>query len=229
MSVQHSHTAVAEEPLTLAAAHEHLYQGALRPGPIATIGLELEAHLVDLRAPASRVGWDRITALRAGLPALPGGSDVTTEPGGQLELSAPPLPLSAAIAAMRRDQATLRPALTDAGLGVASIGTDPARRSVRVTPEPRYAAMETHFGAIGQLRAGKAMMCSTAALQINLDAGPAAGVQCHLDELWIGRADQSWRTHDGARRTGDPGDLNIAGGGAAEGVREICPAGRRDL
>jgi len=175
MSVQHSHTAVAEEPLTLAAAYDHLYETALRPSPIATIGLELEGHLVDLHAPADRVGWDRITALRSALPTFPGGSDVTTEPGGQIELSAPPRPVSAAIAAMRQDEATLRSALAEIGLGVARIGTDPARRAARVNPEPRYAAMETHFGAIGQLRAGKAMMCSTAALQLNLDAGPAAG------------------------------------------------------
>ena len=37
--------------------------------------------------------------------------------------------------------------------------------------------MEQHFDALGCAGSGKAMMSATAALQVNLDAGPAAGWQ----------------------------------------------------
>jgi glutamate--cysteine ligase len=174
MTVQHSHTAVAEEPLTAASARQILYENALRDGPIQHIGLELEGHLVDLRTPIRRVGWDRIHQLDVG--PLPGGSDITFEPGGQVELSAPPRPgIRAAVDDMSADVTVLRAALRESGLGIARIGADPARPAARVNPGPRYAAMETHFAALGQIRTGAAMMCSTAALQINLDAGPAIG------------------------------------------------------
>jgi glutamate--cysteine ligase len=44
-----------------------------------------------------------------------------------------------------------------------------------VNPRARYAAMQQHFQATGQAEPGAAMMCSTAAVQVNLQAGPAAG------------------------------------------------------
>jgi len=50
-----------------------------------------------------------------------------------------------------------------------------ARPVARINPGPRYQAMETHFDALGCAGAGKEMMTATAALQVNLDAGPAAG------------------------------------------------------
>jgi glutamate--cysteine ligase len=176
MSVQQSHLAVASEPLTLDAAHEHLQSTALRPGPVSAVGLELESHLVDLRAPARRVGWERLNATLDGLRPLPGRSRVTVEPGGQVELSGPPEQgIAAAVDSLRRDQRELRTALATDGMGTAGIGTDPVRPAARINPGPRYAAMEQHFTATGQRAAGAAMMCSTAALQINLDAGPAPG------------------------------------------------------
>jgi ergothioneine biosynthesis glutamate--cysteine ligase EgtA len=58
---------------------------------------------------------------------------------------------------------------------MAPIGADPLRRPQRVNPAPRYAAMEQHFTAIGCAEAGRAMMTSTASVQVNLEAGPAAG------------------------------------------------------
>lgn len=174
MSVQSSHTAVADEPVTPASAREILHDSALRDGPIRSVGLELEGHLVDLRLPMRRVGWQRLRALDIG--PLPGGSDVTFEPGGQVELSAPPrVGIRDTVECMRADVAALRAALAEHALGVARIGADPARPAARVNPGSRYAAMETHFAALGQIRSGAAMMCSTAAMQLNLDAGPATG------------------------------------------------------
>ncbi|GAA3164956.1 ergothioneine biosynthesis glutamate--cysteine ligase EgtA [Blastococcus jejuensis] len=151
-------------------------RAALWSGPVGAVGLELEGHLVDPAAPARRVPWGRIRAAVGSVGALPGGSRVTVEPGGQVELSSPPLPgVAAAVAALRADRAVLASALTDAGLALAMVGADPLRSPGRVNPAPRYAAMAEHFAAVGCAPAGLAMMTSTASLQVNLDAGPAAG------------------------------------------------------
>ena len=154
------------------SAHEHVVAAALHPGAPGPVGLELEAHLVDLRDPAVRVPWARITGLVDRLGPLPGRSAVTLEPGGQVELSGPPHPdVTAAVAALRSDAAVLRTALARDGLGLAPLGADPLRPADRVSPGPRYRAMEDHFAAVGCTRAGAAMMTSTASLQVNLEAG----------------------------------------------------------
>src|SRR6185312_5137537 len=140
------------------------------------VGLELEGHLVDLAGPGRRVPWPRIRAVLDALGPLPGGSRVTLEPGGQVELSGPPLAgVAAAVAALRADRAVLVDALARDGLGLALLGTDPLRPPTRVHPGARYAAMEEHFTAAGCHEAGLAMMTSTASLQVNLDAGPPEG------------------------------------------------------
>jgi glutamate--cysteine ligase len=149
---------------------------ALRPGPIGAVGLELEGHLVDLAGPGRRVTWPRIRAVLDGVGPLPGRSRVTLEPGGQVELSGPPLAgVAAAVAALRADRRVLADALARDGLALALLGTDPLRLPTRVHPGARYAAMEEHFTAVGCREAGLAMMTSTASLQVNLDAGPPEG------------------------------------------------------
>lgn len=165
----------APRALTLDDAYRRVSSRALRPTPIGRVGLELEFHLVDLGAPARRVPWTRLTGVIAGLPALPGGSRMTVEPGGQVELSTPPLEhVAAAVEALRHDRATLADALRQHRLGLACVGADPVRPAERSNPASRYAAMESHFAAIGCGVAGRSMMCATASLQINLEAGPRA-------------------------------------------------------
>jgi glutamate--cysteine ligase len=160
----------------LDAAVDAVTEAALRPGPIGAVGLELEGHLVDLAGPGRRVTWPRIRAVLDALGPLPGGSRVTLEPGGQVELSGPPLAgVAAAVAALRADRRVLAEALAHDGLGLALLGTDPLRPPTRVHPGARYAAMEEHFTAAGCRAAGVAMMTSTASLQVNLDAGPPEG------------------------------------------------------
>ncbi|GAB3055827.1 ergothioneine biosynthesis glutamate--cysteine ligase EgtA [Intrasporangium mesophilum] len=145
---------------------------ALAGSPIGRVGLELEFHVVDLAHPQRRVAWSRLTELRSGLPSPPGGSRVTIEPGGQFELSTPPMAdVATAIAALRIDEHVLATAAASAGLGLVSIGADPARAVQRVNPGARYVAMERHFDSLGYGVAGRAMMSSTAALQVNVDAG----------------------------------------------------------
>ncbi|WP_233491363.1 ergothioneine biosynthesis glutamate--cysteine ligase EgtA [Blastococcus sp. TBT05-19] len=148
---------------------------ALRPGPVGRVGLELENHLVDLADPGAPVDWHRLTRSAAGCGPLPGGSRITFEPGGQVELSAPPADdVAAAVLGLRADQATLGAALAADGLGLVLLGADPLRPARRLNGAARYAAMEAHFAAVGCADAGARMMTSTAALQVNLDAGPAA-------------------------------------------------------
>lgn len=164
----------AEEPLTSAsAAAEYLFDGCLTDGPVGSVGLEIEAHCYDIADPLRRPGWDELTATIAALPALPGRSLVTVEPGGAVELSGPPAADPAtAIAAMTSDRATLRASFAQRGLGLVLLGADPLRPASRVNPGPRYHAMEHFFRASQTGAAGAAMMTSTASVQVNLEAGP---------------------------------------------------------
>lgn len=162
------------------AALAHVAAGALAAAEPGPVGLELEAHLVDRDAPGHRVPWEQVTALVDRLPAMPGGSRVTLEPGGQVELSGPPgADVAAAVDALRADAGVLATAFAADRLALAPLGTDPLRPSARVSPGPRYAAMEAHFGALGCADAGAAMMTSTASLQVNVEAGAEPG--------WTGR------------------------------------------
>jgi glutamate--cysteine ligase len=163
-----------DEPLSVHAAYAHAEQAALADSEVGTVGLEIETHLVDLETVGTAVPWSRVAAVSGVLSDIAAGSTVTIEPGGQVELSGPPEPdVVAAIARLRREGMGVRLALADYRLGVAYTGTDPVRPSVRVNPKPRYRAMEQHFAATGRLAAGRVMMNSTAALQVNLEAGPA--------------------------------------------------------
>lgn len=157
------------------AARDHIARTALCESEGGRVGLELEFHVVDLGEPSRRPSWETVQALAADLPPMASGSSVTLEPGGQVELSTPPAAdVTSAVTALRTDRELLRAGLAEAGFGAAPLGTDPARPVRRINPSQRYVAMETHFGALGCADPGKAMMSATAALQVNLDAGPAA-------------------------------------------------------
>ena len=165
-----------QEPLTVEAGFDRCRQAALEDSGIGPVGLEIETHLVGLDAPADRVGWDRVETMLAVARSAAGRNAVTVEPGGQLELSGPPAPdVTAAAAELRHDVQAVRLALAGLRLGLAHAGADPARPSRRVNPRPRYQAMEQHMTAAGRGAAAAVMMNSTAALQVNLEAGPARG------------------------------------------------------
>ena len=169
-------TGCAENALTSAeAAGERLVESCLTDGPVGGVGLEIEAHCVAPADPSRRPGWDELTTAIAGLPPLPGGSLVTVEPGGAVELSGPPAAgPAAAIAAMASDRAALRASFRQAGFGLVLLGADPLRPARRVNPGGRYLAMERFFQTSGTGDAGAAMMTSTASIQVNLEAGPRA-------------------------------------------------------
>ncbi|HVQ51872.1 MAG TPA: ergothioneine biosynthesis glutamate--cysteine ligase EgtA [Mycobacterium sp.] len=170
-----SHAKKAELTSAYSAAL-HIGESCLADGPVGRVGLEVEAHCFDLADPMRRPEWAELKDAIAGVPPLPGGSAITVEPGGAVELSGPPMdePV-AAIAAMTSDRAVLRSAFAKAGLGLVLLGADPLRPAKRVNPGDRYKAMEEFFIASETGDAGAAMMTSTASVQINLDAGPRDG------------------------------------------------------
>ena len=155
-------------------ARELVRSLALADQPVGTVGLEVEGHTVvrdDVTAPSP---YEVLAEVAARHAVLPRGGRTTLEPGGQLEVSSAPQPdVATALDAMEQDTAVVRAALADEGLGWVLLGADPLRPARRVNPGERYAAMESWFSAASATRGpGATMMCSTAALQVNLQAGP---------------------------------------------------------
>jgi glutamate--cysteine ligase len=176
MGINTSPAASSSTALDTDVVRRQVTAAALRDGPLGSVGLELEAHVVDLHDPRRDVDWASITAAVDGLGPLPGGSRVTLEPGGQVELSTVAASdVCGAVAALRADVAVLHTALDEVGLAAVPIGADPLRPPRHRHDGPRYAAMRAAFGAAGYAEPAAAMMCSTASLQVNLDAGPRAG------------------------------------------------------
>ncbi|HTY34294.1 ergothioneine biosynthesis glutamate--cysteine ligase EgtA [Mycobacterium sp.] len=169
-------SAAQAEMADSSAAAKYIAEACLLDGPLRRVGLELEGHCHDPADPYRRPRWDEITDVLEQLPHLPGGSAVTVEPGGAIELSGPPVDgVVAGIEAMNRDQAVLRAGFADAGLGLVFLGADPLRPPKRINPGERYRAMEQFFTASRSGEAGAAMMTSTASIQVNVDAGPQRG------------------------------------------------------
>jgi glutamate--cysteine ligase len=164
------------EPLTVEAAYARSRRAALVPSVIGPVGLEIEAHLVDLDSVGAAVAWDRVDPMPGIVRAAAGRCAVTLEPGGQLELSGPPASgILPAAAELSGDVQRVRLALAELGLGVAYAGADPLRPPRRINPRPRYRALEQHFAATGRAAPGAVMMDSTAAMQVNVQAGPERG------------------------------------------------------
>ncbi|WP_322781169.1 ergothioneine biosynthesis glutamate--cysteine ligase EgtA [Frankia sp. Cas4] len=198
------HRGIDDEIRSAADVHRYAHLTCLTEQPRGTVGVETEWFVVDTEAVYRPVAPTRtMAALTAAVPerpfdlrdspsagatagatgipghsTLPGGTRITFEPGGQLELSAPPLPLSDALARTAADLAGVRSMLADAGLALVGMGTDPLRPPRRHLTASRYEAMERYFRAGGG-SAGVTMMCSTASIQVNLNAGTT--------DQWTGR------------------------------------------
>ncbi|WP_216204906.1 ergothioneine biosynthesis glutamate--cysteine ligase EgtA [Amycolatopsis aidingensis] len=159
-------------------------------GPPRLIGVELEYtvhHVDDPSRPldpahlAEALGPHAPRTLSPDSPAqpLPGGSPLTLEPGAQVEISALPQPSLAELSAVvSADLRHLTELLARAGLCLGEHGIDPHRGPSRVLTTERYAAMERRFAPMGT--GGITMMCSTAGLQICLDAGERE----HIAQRW---------------------------------------------
>ena len=162
-----------EEPLTESDAEEQVHGICFKTGPPGRIGVELEWLVFDGRDPALPVDQQRAATAVARLGAsgaLPGRGMLTTEPGGQVEISsAPAAGPGDCIAGASLDLAALRQAIHQEGLCLSGRGLDPFRPPRRVLELPRYTAMEKFFDRAGPW--GRLMMCSTASVQVCLDAG----------------------------------------------------------
>ncbi|MFB4311708.1 ergothioneine biosynthesis glutamate--cysteine ligase EgtA [Actinomadura sp. GTD37] len=158
--------------LTVDGVYQHIRGVCFKTGPPGTVGAETEWFVVDTAEPAAHVPAERVRALVADAGPPAGGSKITYEPGGQLELSSAPFRgLGVLHAALGADIARIRDALARDGLSLAGHGVDPVRRPRFQADHPRYACMRDYFRAGGFPDAGLAMMCSTASVQVNLDIG----------------------------------------------------------
>jgi glutamate--cysteine ligase len=161
------------QPLSESDAEAQVHGICFKTGPPGRLGVELEWLVCDRRDPALPVDQQRVATAVAplgGPGALPGGGVLTTEPGGQVEISsAPAADLGGCVATAGLDLAALRHAIHQAGLCLSGQGLDPLRPPRRVLELPRYAAMEKFFDRAGPW--GRLMMCSTASVQVCVDAG----------------------------------------------------------
>ncbi len=167
-----------------AAAEAYVASVCFKHGPPRLTGVELEwlvrprsSENLTAAALAAALGTHSPVALDPSSPAdpLPGGSQVTVEPGGQIELGSPPLPdLAGLLTTASADAEALHRLAAAAGLAVESRAADPQRPSRRILDLPRYRAMEQSFDRIGPH--GRSAMCSTAAVQVCLDAGEQSAV-----------------------------------------------------
>ncbi len=152
-----------------------------KTGPPVLVGVELEWTVHDIDDPARPLRADILReALGPYAPPtlsptspharLPSGSAVTAEPGGQVELSSPPGPSLAALhATVSADLQRLIEMLGRVGLRLGAEGIDAYRAPRQLLHTPRYDAMALSFDHRGPH--GRVMMCSTAAVQVCLDAG----------------------------------------------------------
>ncbi len=170
-----------------AAAEAYLEKICFKLGPPMLIGAELEwltvqgecsssgpsaAPRPQLAALADALGPYAPRSIAPDSPALPlpGGSRVTIEPGGQIELSSAPFATATQLCeGLHTDARMLRDLLESRSIRTVSAAADADRRPKRVLRLPRYRAMEQSFGGIGPF--GKLMMCNTAATQVSVDAG----------------------------------------------------------
>nr|WP_296774095.1 ergothioneine biosynthesis glutamate--cysteine ligase EgtA [Rhodococcus sp. (in: high G+C Gram-positive bacteria)] len=161
------------------AAETYVASVCFKLGPPQLIGAELEwlTHTVDGERPslnsiAAALGEYAPRSIAPDSPALslPGGSAVTIEPGGQIELSSAPHASVAELQnAVDTDARVLTTLMNAAHLGMDAVPADVDREPLRLLRLPRYCAMENRFTTIGPY--GKLMMCNTAATQVSVDAG----------------------------------------------------------
>ncbi|MGP4017090.1 ergothioneine biosynthesis glutamate--cysteine ligase EgtA [Saccharopolyspora sp. 5N708] len=166
---------------TRAEAEAYVASVCFKHGPPRLLGIELEwtvHHRDDPSRPldaATLIEALGPHAPRSLVPAsphrrLPNGSVLTVEPGGQVEVSSlPTTSMRSLFSVVAADTEYVERRLRSVGLVLGGQGTDPWRFPKRILKVPRYAAMETAFDRIGL--DGRLMMCSTAGVQVCLDAG----------------------------------------------------------
>ncbi len=152
------------------SVHGYVAAICFKTGPPVMVGAELEWLVVAPSNPLRPVPIALLRDLLDRAGPLPGGSRITFEPGGQLELSSAPFPgVTACWKGLQSDIGHVEAALAPAGLVLLGTAIDPYRPPARQLTDRRYSAMEAYFDRRGP--EGRMMMCSTASVQVNLDAG----------------------------------------------------------
>jgi glutamate--cysteine ligase len=117
-----------------------------------------------------------LDAMRACFSISPTEAGVVSfEPGGQVEIGTQAGSLPQTISRAAAEVADARERLRGIGVRTVGLGVDPVRPEERVLFAPRYDAMERYFDARGP--AGRRMMCGTAAIRINVEAGEPADLR----------------------------------------------------
>ncbi|NUP49402.1 MAG: ergothioneine biosynthesis glutamate--cysteine ligase EgtA [Catenulispora sp.] len=156
--------------ITVDDAVEYISGICFKTGPPSRVGVELEWFPRDARRPDRLPERERLLRAFADAATLPLSGTLTMEPGGQWELSSAPADsVRDLIAATDRDLTLLRRSASEAGFELVGIGREPGHPPRRVLDDPRYVAMERFFDRDNG--SGRVMMCSTASIQVNLDAG----------------------------------------------------------
>lgn len=168
---------------TRAEAEAYVASVCFKHGPPRLLGIELEwtvhhaenpRHPLDAESLARVLGPHAPPSLAPDSPheRLPHGCVLTVEPGGQVEISSAPTASAVRLfEAVDDDARYLARMLNAGGYLLGESGLDVWRPPQRLLRLPRYAAMESAFDRIGP--DGRVMMCSTAGVQVCLDAGAA--------------------------------------------------------
>ncbi len=138
---------------------------------VPTLG-PVGSFMTVLRPLAARLGWrERLSAKGTPVFDIAGGSRLTFEPGGQLELSlAPRRSVSGLLRDLEHLYAGLERASARHGIELLAMGIDPDNAIEDVALQfdcERYRRMTAYFDSIGP--AGVRMMRQTATLHVNLD------------------------------------------------------------
>jgi len=145
-------------------ASDHAYARAFPDDARDLLGVELE-WLVVPAVEGEQPSRGRLDDL-----VLTGGSALSVEPGGQLELSSRPMPSVGDLCEeVGDDVETLRAGVVAGGGRLLGMGLLPGRPARRSLSSPRYDAMSAYFAPDGP--AGSVMMTSTASVQVNVGLG----------------------------------------------------------
>ncbi|MFJ9351127.1 ergothioneine biosynthesis glutamate--cysteine ligase EgtA [Streptomyces sp. NPDC101237] len=156
-----------------------------KTGPPRSVGVEVEWLVHREHVPDHVVGREELEAAHAVVRRLPLTSGLSVEPGGQVELSSRPAPsLGRCVEEVSADLRAVRGALHERGLTLAGMGVDPWNSPRRFLREPRYDAMEACLDRTGT--AGRTLMCTSASVQVCLDAGrEEPGVMGFARRWWL--------------------------------------------
>ena len=169
--------------LSIPDAREILAGASFSTAQVGRIGVELEWISRRSGEPCVRPSLSSLHEAIELIGALPFNGAISLEPGGQLELSSAPASCLVECANnVRSEVDEIRQAFSARGMHFAASAYDHGAPEL-IVPNPRYLALQRHYERFGP--AGALMMCNTASVQVNVDAGDDS-------DGWTGRR-RRWR------------------------------------